>query len=87
VLLTRHRDGRDIIEAASGCAGLLERRPPGVRTDLSAAGVRCAPVPDQRTGLLIADNNLARLSGRVDSRDQRHGDPFRTGFNHHWLAA
>ena len=72
VLLAADRDRRDVVEPAGGRDRLLERVPPGVGVHLGALGMGGGPAADQRTGVRVADDDLAGLGRGVDPGDERH---------------
>ena len=70
VLLPGYGDRRDAIEhAIEGCA---ECRPPSTWIDRGAFGVRGPCLPNQFAGIGIANDDLDRLGGGINSGDECH---------------
>ena len=74
MLLCCHRDRGHVVKAPGRCYRTLSRFPPPLRIDLGGVGVRRPPVAHQRARVGVADDDLARLGGGVDPRDECHGD-------------
>ncbi len=72
VLLAADGDRVDVVEPARGLDGLLERVPPRIRMHLGALRVGSVTAAHERTGLRIADDDLAGLGRGVDPGNEWH---------------
>ena len=72
VLLSADGHSRHVVESSDRIHGGLQRAPPQLRIDLGAIGMRRRRGPHDLTGIGVADNHLAGLGRRVDSRNECH---------------
>ncbi len=72
VLLAADGYSGDVVQPAGRSYCFPERSPPGPRVHLGAIRVCRAALTDQRTGISIADHDLARLRRRVHTCHDGH---------------
>ena len=72
VLLTTDRHGLDVVKATGLTKCLAQGLPPVFRIDLGAGGMGRSPLANEARCLGVANDDLARLGGGVNTSDERH---------------